>query len=1135
MPAEVLITAGPARCGKTQQLLREYRERLTDGAAATSGRGLPRCLWIAPNQAAVSHLRGQLLGGGSVAILQPNLFTFAAYAEAVVHRSTRRIRPITQLQKRRLLANVIRTANGSGALQHFREVAGTPGFVAQLDAVVAELKRADVWPEVFENWCQSRPRSDRRNRELARLYADYQRQLHAGELYDAEGRFWAAREILAATDVDRQLYDLVVISGFNDFTAAQYDILRLLSERCTSMKFSLTAELRDEPSSVGDKTQANGSQLSFAKTHETLARLRQHFPTLEVQTLSSALPQDDSLRQLQHEAFRESEPTDALARTFSGVEIVAAGSELGEIEAIATAIKSLLVEQRCQPSDIVVVHRGGDEAAQCIDAVFPDYGIPYFSDTRPRLEAEPLVRTLIALLELVREDWPFQTLLQVIGDRQLTRLDAGDDESGEFDLRPRVALEFCLRSTQLPAGRVALLEQLEYRVSQSRSDDSAVSRQRARQVAIALDELRQLDQLFATLPQSATLSQWTASLAEMLTRLGVISGGNNQLSRADRAWQLLQRGLNEIDVVDRWSQSRPLLSIDEVQELVASVARTVRVPTSHDEVGRVRILSAESARKLPMQHMFLAGLNEQAFSQIATNSTAPASESQSLAAEVAETSPESSVDSTLHGDATLLFYELITRPTESLTLSYPALDSKGQPLPPSPLLTDLQRSVGKQRIATRELSLGQSAEVKQKPLSRGGFRRQAVEQALAKPPRWLAGMISDPSFVTSGQSLLVGIDCVAQRGEREAFGPHEGLLLSDAAKDALSRRFDAEHLWSPSRLEGYAACPFRFFAEQLLHLEPLNELTLSNDPRRRGSLLHQVLATIHEELSRDAAAIDSDDLDAADLVTRFLAALDAAVKARPLRGIDQSLREIERREIAAWATGYAEQETKYRSQWDHLDEPPRPAHFEVRFGPENRQSPDETADQASTPVPFELDLGEERIRLTGQIDRVDLGRIGGVTVFNIIDYKSGQTVKLSHDKVRSGHQLQLPLYALAAEQLLLRDQQAVALATGYWNIRGKGFDTGKGGTLQAREVADRTLKVSDDWESLQPEILSRVQEIVDGIRRGDFPVYNEDEQCTRSCELSTICRIAQVRSLEKLWPVAEEADDVATAEVVDGH
>ena len=92
--------------------------------------------------------------------------------------------------------------------------------------------------------------------------------------------------------------------------------------------------------------------------------------------------------------------------------------------------------------------------------------------------------------------------------------------------------------------------------------------------------------------------------------------------------------------------------------MLITIAAEQRVAAPHDAVGRVRILSAESARKLSTKHLFLAGLSEQAFSGESTTETNVAESSQTIEAGlpadlVGQTQPN------LHrSDALLLFYEM---------------------------------------------------------------------------------------------------------------------------------------------------------------------------------------------------------------------------------------------------------------------------------------------------------------------------------------------------------------------------------------------------------------------------------------------------------------------------------------------
>ena len=71
------------------------------------------------------------------------------------------------------------------------------------------------------------------------------------------------------------------------------------------------------------------------------------------------------------------------------------------------------------------------------------------------------------------------------------------------------------------------------------------------------------------------------------------------------------------------------------------------------------------------------------------------------------------------------------------------------------------------------------------------------------------------------------------------------------------------------------------------------------------------------------------------------------------------------------------------------------------------------------------------------------------------------------------------------------------------------------------EIRDGKVEMAAGWSQLRETLLARIAEIVGGIRRGHFPVFNEDKGCGQYCPFSTACRIAHVRSLEKSWPPEE--------------
>ena len=159
------------------------------------------------------------------------------------------------------------------------------------------------------------------------------------------------------------------------------------------------------------------------------------------------------------------------------------------------------------------------------------------------------------------------------------------------------------------------------------------------------------------------------------------------------------------------------------------------------------------------------------------------------------------------------------------------------------------------------------------------------------------------------------------------------------------------------------------------------------------------------------------------------------------------------------------------------------------------------------------------MRLRGRIDRVDVGAIGGRTVFNVVDYKSSGKFAISHQTIVDGLTLQLPLYALAIEQLLLADRDAVPWQAGYWLVKKQGFDHRN--ALKFHHYAEGLLQADEAWPQLREQLLARVVALVQGIRRGEFPMNSADEKCTSHCHFNTVCRVGQVRALEKKWPPSE--------------
>lgn len=1122
MPPQVSVLIGPARSGKTFQLLGSYRQVLQ---ASSRSVGV-RALWLAPTSRSASLVRQALLAGSGGAWLTPGVMTFEQLVGRVLAGSPRRRRLVTPFQQRALLGQILRAALENKQLEFLSQVAARPGFVDLLLEHIRELERRGIRPTEF---CRAQARGDPAlQAELDRLYAQYEEALGSHGLCDVEGRHWAARDALAAGQCPWLRHvELVVADGFADFTRAQHEALGLLAERSERLAISLPGDA-DAP--VGreeaEDRQAGRDDL-FAKSRATLAELRRWHPRLEVQRLphrNSAWPLLDHLSEHLFRHPRLAPPLPPAAQeSLDRLALVGAAGGHDEIVRLAREIKRRLTAGEARPGDIVVVFRSLGDVASRVREVFNEFGIPHFVETEVPLLASGVVRTLLSLLRLDIEDWPFRRVVSVITNNTRTTV---SDEA-------RAATDWLVRDLQIARGRQALLDRVEQLAANAAEVPAGhPARKRFLAAVAAQPVLSHLAAALEELPQQATPAEWSQALTRLGTQLGLAlladateeldtdetSDGANRTPFVDDrvAWQCVVRHLASLEQLAAWQdQPAPTFSRRDMLSALIDMAKHESLPQPHDEVGRVRVLSAATARTVSAKHLFLAGMSEQAFPSPERVGRFYSDEDYHFFAKAVDQAAAVSLPAIVQRpqEEMLLFYEVLSRATERLSLSYPALDDKAQTLPPSPYVLEVLRTVGEEHLAGDMRPVPSPLPVGPVPLGPAEWRVQAVANAFEKKHDLLAGLLRHEESSPVARSLEAALRVGRARGQGTDFGPFEGLFTSPAARERLAQRFGPQHLWSPTQFEEYAACPYQFYLKHVLGLEPLGELTLGTNFARRGTFLHDVLAEFHRARGEiGSEATPPAELDKPTFLNSFVAAVDKVRRSMPRSGVEAALVDIDRRQIEQWAESYYEELAKYNRQWSELAAGLVPSHFEVRFGPP-RPGEEDTDDPTSSELPLELDISGERIKITGRIDRIDVGQAGDRMVFNVIDYKSGKRQTLTRDKVESGERLQPALYVMAAQAVLFDKENAVPLWAGYWSMK-NGVSTDVRYSLFC-SVDGR--EPSEVWKDLQSALSRQIGQFVRGIRHGDFPVVSRDDRCTSRCAFSTVCRIAQVRSLDKTW------------------
>ncbi|MEK6301547.1 MAG: PD-(D/E)XK nuclease family protein [Acidobacteriota bacterium] len=275
---------------------------------------------------------------------------------------------------------------------------------------------------------------------------------------------------------------------------------------------------------------------------------------------------------------------------------------------------------------------------------------------------------------------------------------------------------------------------------------------------------------------------------------------------------------------------------------------------------------------------------------------------------------------------------------------------------------------------------------------------------------------ADPETTAGTAHYLLGSNPYLARALRgrsrkwiRRWTPYDGLVDPDeAALEALAQHQLSARSFSPTALQNFAACPYRFFLNTVHKLQSREEPAALEvlDPLTRGSLFHKVqyevltLLRAAEELPVTHKNVER-AIDTVNEVLRQVAA-DYEEKLWPaitkvwedgINAIGADLREWLRRQADA------------EDGWV-------PYKFELGFGLADRGREEEDPASVPDPVPI-IDGG--KLKLRGSIDLVERHVSGKIRA---TDHKTGKARAKDGVVIGGGQYLQPVLYALACEELL---------------------------------------------------------------------------------------------------------------------
>jgi ATP-dependent helicase/nuclease subunit B len=287
-----------------------------------------------------------------------------------------------------------------------------------------------------------------------------------------------------------------------------------------------------------------------------------------------------------------------------------------------------------------------------------------------------------------------------------------------------------------------------------------------------------------------------------------------------------------------------------------------------------------------------------------------------------------------------------------------------------------------------------------------------------------------------------------QRRWSREWSDADGMCGDDVhAAQVLARHGLKQRAWSPSDLQLFAQCPYRFHLRGVLGIREVDRPDAPQriDPRTRGEIYHRVQSEMAGLVTPETLPAALEKLD--EVLTRVAAEVAAEV--------DPALPTV-------WHAGVEAMRGDLRGWLFYR------AHYEAQWEP------------VATEHKFDVTLAEGW-KLAGTIDLIERDTAGHVRV---TDYKTGAAPRDKLECTGRGEALQPLLYALAAESLGYDVHSArLAYATIRCNYRLDEIAMG----AEARAHASAVLNTIDTW-----------------IQKGFLPAAPREKACER-CEFVPVC------------------------------
>lgn len=853
-------------------------------------------------------------------------------------------------------------------LQFYRHVCDMPGFANEMYSSLVAVRESGIQVADLRRAAEGMSgRMRDKTLDLATIFSEYLSLL--ADMDDPTTRLEKLVERIPDASLVAETHFYVV--DFYCFNQVQYKVLRQLMQYAKSMRIGY----------IDDEVGRDNRRIYPADLRKQLLTMAAEIGLLcETKLVYEPLPPHKQMIQDSLFGYNELSSNLHLSGTEgkASIRLFRAQDITAEIRTVCAEICALLREGY-RYRDIAIVCAGGEAYDAAFRAVFAEYGIPLFRDEKVLLSDSPVVRFILDLMEMERQNFAYDSVMKVVKNAFFDMDTADVDYFENYCLKYNIAYTRFLQPFSL-ADKYDDLERAE-RVRQALVAARLATEQCgtvADYVAAIRDFMRayNLDERFLRFRMRQEEQQFAddAKRSEQVpTRLG---------SLLDLTTSLI--GDESIDLAG-------------FLVLMRSSLESVRISLPPQSVDCVYIGEAKDSHYDRVRAMFVVGAEDGVLPETPSAGTIlsdgyhAALQAQNLVI----------FPSTKESGRYAMFYleQLLLLPEDRLYVSLCA-DAKEEP-------TSRTTPAGQEVADASPANPSQTRKLPQYPSllinSLSTMFHLPVEDGLGHSlSTQIAGRANAYKMLLRVHRMLSKADCArlyaalspADRSRYDALFATNVHPLSDA-----NHLFFYNELTSISQLETYFNCPYRHFVQYGLRAHERKEGML--DVRETGDVLHRVLELF---FTRNAGRIDS--ITPEDVNDEIDACLNEVLSQARYRALNESERKIQLLRLRRESHIIVPNEVKLAKLSTF-----KPAEFEVVFGKVKAgqqvgddDEPNKIATEDAGGNYDAIPLGNG-ISLSGKVDRIDRRD----NEYIVIDYKSG-SVSIAISDIYIGAKIQLYAY-----------------------------------------------------------------------------------------------------------------------------